>query len=192
MSTINAESQIAGWFCIYCEEDFDTENQVDLHLAGDNRCSKINNGRKNSKLVQDSENPNHYYTVFNEPTADEPTADEPTADEPTADEPTADEPTADEPTADEHVVSKSNDTFNKINDLIWHGFCMTGTIEYSRNTSNAYTKIKELLQDTKNTLSQKEVQDLRETYSFITNDVHGYYPRDDCHMFNMLRTATII
>ena len=168
MSTINAESQIAGWFCIYCEEDFDTENQVDLHLAGDNRCSKINNGRKNSKLVQDSENPNHYYTVFNEPTADE-------------------------PTADEHVVSKSNDTFNKINDLIWNGFCMTGTIqEYSRNTSNAYTKIKELLQDTKNTLSQKEVQDLRETYSFITNDVHGYYPRDDCHMFNMLRTATIL
>ncbi len=178
-----AESSIVGCFCIYCEEDFDTEQDVDLHLAGDNRCSKINYGRKNSKLVQDSENPNHYYTVFNEPAADEPTADEPTSDE----------PTADEPTADEHVVSKSNDMFNKINDLIWHGFCMTGKIEeYSRNTSNAYTKIKELLQDKKNTLSQKEVQYLRKTYSFITNDVHGYYPREDCHMFNMLRTATII
>jgi hypothetical protein len=189
MSTINAESQIAesqiaesqiaGWFCIYCEEDFDTENQVDLHLAGDNRCSEINTGRKNCKLVQDSENPNHYYTVFNEP--DESTANPAAA---------ADEPAT---TTDEHVVSKSNDIFNKINDLIWHGFCTTGTIEeYSSNTRNAYTKIKELLQDGKNTLSLKEVQDLRETYSFITNDVHGYFPREDCHMFNMLRTATII
>ena len=98
-----------------------------------------------------------------------------------------------EPATDEHVVSKSNDTFNKMNDLIWHGFCLTMTIqEYGHNTRNAYTKIKELLQDTKNTLSQKEIQDLRETYSFITNDVHGYYPSEDCHMFKMLRTATII
>ena len=72
------------------------------------------------------------------------------------------------------------------------GFHFTMSIEeYARNTRNAYTQIKELLQDTKNTLSQKEIQDLRETYSFITNDVHGYYPSDDCHMFNMLRTATI-
>jgi hypothetical protein len=191
MSTINAESQIAGWFCIYCEEDFDTEQDVDLHLAGDNSCSKINYGRKNSRLVQDSENPNHY-SIINEhaePTAAEPTADaaaDADADEPTA----AAEPTAD---ADERVVSKSNDTFNKIYDLIWDGFCITGTIqEYSRNTSNAYTKIKELLQDKKNTLSQKEVQYLRKTYSFITNDVHGFYPGENCHMFNMLRTATII
>ncbi len=68
-----------------------------------------------------------------------------------------------EPT-DEHVVSKSNDMFNKIKDLIMHGFCFTMSIEeYARNTRNAYTQIKELLQGTKNTLSQKEFQDLRET-----------------------------
>lgn len=185
MSTINAESHIAGWFCIYCEEDFDTEQLVDLHLAGDNSCSIINYQRKHTTLVQETENPNHYYTVFNDP--QESTANA-AADEPATDEPA----TADEPAADEHVVSKSNDMFNKINDLIMHGFCFTMSIEeYARNTRNAYTQIKELLQDTKNTLSQKEIQDLRATYSFITNDVHGYYPSDDCHMFNMLRTATI-
>jgi len=90
MSTINAESQIAeshiaGWFCIYCEDDFDTEQLVDLHLAGDNRCSIINYQRKHTALVQDTENPNHYYTVFNDPqestanaAADEPATDEPT------------------------------------------------------------------------------------------------------------------
>ena len=177
MSTINAESQIAGWFCIYCEEDFDTEQLVDLHLAGDNSCSIINYQRKHTTLVQETENPNHYYTVFNDP--QESTANA-----------AADEPAT---TTDEHVVSKSNDMFNKINDLIMHGFNFTMSIEeYAQNTRNAYTQIKELLQDTKNTLSQKEIQDLRETYSDITNDVHGYYPNDDCHMFNMLRTATII
>jgi len=174
-----AESSIVGCFCIYCEEDFDTEQDVDLHLAGDNRCSKINYGRKNSRLVQDSENPNHY-SIINEHA--EPTADEPTAAAAAA------EPTAD---ADERVVSKSNDTFNTIYDLICNGFCITGTKkEYYRNTSNAYTKIEELLQDTKNTLSQKEVQYLRKTYSFIINDVYGFYPGENCHMFNMLRTAT--
>ena len=85
MSTINAEShiaesQIAGWFCIYCEDDFDTEQLVDLHLAGDNHTA----------LVQDTENPNHYYTVFNDPqestanaASDEPATDEPATDEPT-------------------------------------------------------------------------------------------------------------
>ena len=186
MSTINAEShiaesQIAGWFCIYCEDDFDTEQLVDLHLAGDNRCSIINYQRKHTALVQDTENPNHYYTVFNDP--QESTANA------AADEPA----TTTEPAADEHVVYKSNDMFNKIKDLIMYGFCMRGTQEeYSRNTRNAYTQIKELLQDTKNTLSQKDVEELRHIYSFITNDVHGYYPSEDCHMFNMLRTATII
>jgi len=204
-----AESQIAepgivGWFCIYCEEDFDTETQVDLHLAGDNRCSKINDGRKKSKLVQDTENPNHYYTVFNEHANDHSDFGSSTSIPQNkaktdkykyneTDNDSYDSDDDDDSAADEHVVSKSNDTFNKINDLIWSGFSLTMSIkDYSRNTSNAYTKIKELLQDTKNTLSQKEVQDLRETYSFITKDVHGYYPSDDCHMFNMLRTATII
>ena len=192
MSTNNAESHIAGWFCIYCEEDFDTEQLVDLHLAGDNRCSIINYQRKHTALVQDTENPNHYYTVFNDP--ESATTIESATNEPATNEPATNEYANNaEPAAYEHVVSKSNDMFNKIKDLIIYGFCMRGTQEeYSRNTRNAYTNIKELLQDTKNTLSQKDDEELRHIYSFITNDVHGYYPSEDCHMFNMLRTATII
>ena len=172
------------WFCIYCDENFETTNDIDLHLAGGNSCSEIDTGRKNMKLVrfqvQDPENPNHYYVELINPAYYVELINPAAA---------ADEPAA----ADEHVVSKSNDMFNKIKDLIMYGFCMRGTIEeYSRNTRNAYTQIKELLQDTKNTLSQKDVEELRHIYSFITNDVHGYYPSEDCHMFNMLRTATII
>ena len=70
------------------EEDFDTEQLVDLHLAGGNSCSEIDTGRKNMKLVQDPEKkPNHYYVELINPAAA-----------------AADEPAA----ADEHVVSKSN------------------------------------------------------------------------------------
>jgi len=78
MSTNNNVEQILGWFCIYCEKDFDTEKEVDLHLAGDNECARIDKGRKHSRLIED---PNKPYTVYDagfEPgTSDEPgTADD--------------------------------------------------------------------------------------------------------------------
>ena len=93
MSTNNNVEQILGWFCIYCEKDFDTDKEVDLHLAGDNECARIDKRRKHSRLIEDPNKPNHYYNVYDagfEPvTADEPgTANEPvTANEPgTADD----------------------------------------------------------------------------------------------------------
>ena len=87
-----------GWFCIYCDEDFETENDIDLHLAGDNECARIDKRRKHLRLIEDPNKPNHYYTVYD---AGYEPAD-------------ADEPADAAAAADEHVVSKSNDTFNKI------------------------------------------------------------------------------
>jgi hypothetical protein len=93
----------------------------------------------------------------------------------------------------ECVVSKSNELFKKIEDLIRHGFCKPRSVEeYSRNISNAYTQINKLLRDTKNTLSLEEVQQLRYIYSSIKHEVSGYYPTEDNDMFKMLSTATII
>ena len=93
----------------------------------------------------------------------------------------------------EYVISKSNGVFEKIEDLIKHGFCKPKSVkEYSQNISNAYTQINKLLRDTKNTLSLEEVQQLRDIYSSIKHAVSGYYPTENCDMFEMLSTATII
>jgi len=111
MSTNNNNvEQIAGWFCIYCEIDFDTEQEVDLHLAGDNECARIDKRRKHSRLIEDPNKPNHYYTVYDagfEPvTAAEP---EPAAEPVTA---AAAEPV----TADADYDDSDDDEFRRYED----------------------------------------------------------------------------
>jgi len=87
-------------------------------------------------------------------------------------------------------IKKYSDLYYKIESLIRNGFCMTMTIQmYSRNTTNAYDKIIELLYNPDNTLTTEEITLLCEYYKFIIHDVHGYYPNEDCKMYKLLRTA---
>jgi hypothetical protein len=81
---------------------------------------------------------------------------------------------------------------NEIKDLIFSGFCTDWSIQnYHKKSNNAFQKIKELLGDKTNTLSSKEIEDLCDTYRFVTYDTHGIYPKEDCVMLNLLRSATV-
>lgn len=81
---------------------------------------------------------------------------------------------------------------NEIKDLIFSGFCTDWSIQnYHKKSNNAFQKIKELLGAKTNTLSSKEIEDLCDTYRFVKYDTHGVYPREDCVMLNLLRSATV-
>jgi hypothetical protein len=81
---------------------------------------------------------------------------------------------------------------DEIKNLIYSGFCTDWSIQnYHKKSNNAFQKIKELLGDKTNTLSSKEIEDLCDTYRFVTYDTHGIYPKEDCVMLNLLRSATV-
>jgi hypothetical protein len=87
-------------------------------------------------------------------------------------------------------IKKYSDLYYKIYSLIGNGFCMTMSIQmYARNTSNTYDKIIELVNNPDNTLTTEEITLLCDYYKFITHDVHGYYPNENCKMYNLLRGA---
>ena len=94
----------------------------------------------------------------------------------------------------QNTEKKLSEMYYKIQELLG-GFCINLNIQqYHRNTKSSYEQIKELLQyktddkDT-NTLSSNEVEKLCYYYSFITHDVHGFYPDENCIMLRLLRSA---
>ena len=97
--------------------------------------------------------------------------------------------------AESHNTEKKfSEVYYKIQELLG-GFCINPNIQqYSINTRSSYEQIKELLQyktddkDT-NTLSSNEVEKLCYYYSFVTHDVHGFYPGENCTMLKLLRSA---
>ena len=89
-------------------------------------------------------------------------------------------------------IKKYSDLYYKIYSLIRNGFCMTMSIQmYARNTSNAFDEIIGLLYNPDNTLTltTEEITLLCDYYKFVIHDVHGYYPNEDCKMYNLLRGA---
>jgi len=87
-------------------------------------------------------------------------------------------------------IKKYSDLYYKIYSLIGNGFCMTMSIQmYARNTSNAFDEIIELLYNPENTLTTEEITLLCDYYKFVIHDVHGYYPNEDCKMYNLLKGA---
>ena len=94
----------------------------------------------------------------------------------------------------QNTEEKFSEMYYKIQELLG-GFCMNLSIQqYDRNIKSSYEQIKELLKyktddkDT-NTLSSNEVENLCYYYSFVTHDVHGFYPYENCTMLKLLRSA---
>jgi hypothetical protein len=83
--------------------------------------------------------------------------------------------------------------YRKIKHLIGHGCSMNWSIQTSaRNIKSSYDQIQELiLGQSAIMLTQKEVDSLCDYYKFFINDVHGYYPDENCRMLKLLRAAQI-